>query len=430
PELFKEIKTSTKGKFGGLGIQIQARDGFITVVAPIKDHPAWRAGIKRLDKIVRIDDESTASMTIDEAVNLLRGAPGTRVTIWVIRDGQPEPKKYQLLREIIKIGFPEAHMLDGGVGYIKVTQFTEQTPTDLLDAYNKLKEQNGAELKGLVIDMRDNPGGLLESSIKVSNFFLKSGGIVSTVAQESTKVEDRRAEADAFRIGVPVAVLMNGGSASASEIVAGALKDNNRAIILGQKSFGKGSVQVLYERQLPADDFSKDRREAGLKMTVAQYLTPADISIQSVGITPDILLEPIYFRKDKTQLFYDDRPHKEKDLQKHLDDNKAARDEKPALSMRYIADEKDQDLTDDEEENEAQKKAREKEEDADKFVPDFPMRLASRIIQSTTQPTRTAMIKAAQAIADGPRLKKTSSSSCSRRCLSTGLPAPSLLRRQ
>jgi carboxyl-terminal processing protease len=401
PDLYKEIKTTTKGKFGGLGIQIQAKEGFITVVAPLKDTPAWKAGIKRMDKIVRIDDESTANMTIDEAVNRLRGNPGTKVTVWILREGFAEPKKFTLVREEIKIVTIESELLEGGIGYIKLMQFTEQSPQDLMNHYNEMKARNGSELKGLVLDMRDNPGGLLESSIKISNDFLKSGIIVSTVAQEGQKIEERKADSSDYRIGIPVAVLVNGGSASASEIVSGALKDNNRAITIGQTTFGKGSVQVLYERAVPGEGSGREKKDAGLKLTVAQYLTPADISIQSVGIIPDVFLEPMTIRKDSIKLFFHDRPHKEKDLAKHLDDMKA-REEKPALKLKYIGDEKDMALFFDEEEeseenNPSKNKPAKEEPDKDKFVEDFSIRYAKKIIVTTKSPTRIGMVEAAKA---------------------------------
>jgi carboxyl-terminal processing protease len=402
PDSYKEIKTSTKGKFGGLGIQIQARDGYITIIAPLKDTPAWRAGLKKLDKIVRIDDESTANMNIDEAVNRLRGTPGTKVTIWIMREGLAEPKKYVLTREEIKIVTIESKLLADGVGWIRLSQFSEESAGDLITHFNRLKDENKGTLKGLVLDMRDNPGGLLESSIKISNFFLKSGIIVSTVAQEGRKVEERKADDSGFRIGIPVAVLINGGSASASEIVAGALKDNDRSLIIGQKSFGKGSVQVLYEKSVPPDDLSKERRDAGLKLTVAQYLTPADVSIQSVGISPDVFLQPMRVDKRGTKLFFRERPHKEKDLAKHLDDSKA-REEKPVLTLKFLADEKDtgadEDETEDEKEkDDKKKKDKEAKEDDEGLSEDFPVRYARQVIGRTEAPTRSAMIAAAKAI--------------------------------
>ncbi|MBI5526681.1 MAG: PDZ domain-containing protein [Deltaproteobacteria bacterium] len=401
PDSYKEIKTSTKGKFGGLGIQIQARDGYITIVAPLKDTPAWRAGLKKLDKIVRIDDESTANMNIDEAVNRLRGTPGTKVTIWIMREGLAEPRKYTLTREEIKIVTIESKLLPDGVGWIRLLQFSEESAGDLTAHFNRLKDENKGHLRGLVLDMRDNPGGLLESSIKISNFFLKSGIIVSTVAQEGRKVEERKADDSGFRIDVPVAVLINGGSASASEIVAGALKDNDRALIIGQKSFGKGSVQVLYEKSVPPDDLSRERRDAGLKLTVAQYLTPADVSIQSVGISPDIFLQPMRVDKRGTKLFYRERPHKEKDLAKHLDDTKA-REEKPALTLKFLTDEKDpgadEDDADDIKEKDEKKKEKEAKEDDEGLSEDFPVRYARLVIGRTQSPTRSAMIAAAKEI--------------------------------
>ena len=395
PELFKEIKTATKGRFGGLGIQIQAKDGYITVIAPLKNTPAWKAGIQRQDKIVRIEDESTANMSVDEAVNRLRGIPGTKVALWIMREGLPEAKKVVITREEIVISTIESQLLDNGVGYIKLSQFTENSASDLVKHYNDMKKKYGHELKGLILDMRDNPGGLMDSSIKISNTFLKSGTIVSTVAQEGTKVEERKASSSDYLIGIPVAILINGGSASASEIVAGALKDNNRAVVIGQKSFGKGSVQVLFERQIPQDKSSDEKLQAGLKLTVAQYLTPSGTSIQSVGITPDIFLQPLKVQKDKYKLFYRDRQHKEKDLAKHLDDDKA-QDEKSSLVIGYVSDEKNSPDLEEEEVEIGEPLPVKPRDENEQFFEDFPIRYAKRLIQDTGAPARNAMIMAAK----------------------------------
>jgi len=395
PELFKEIKTTTKGRFGGLGIQIQAKDGYITVIAPLKNTPAWKAGIQRQDKIVRIEDESTANMSVDEAVNRLRGIPGTKVALWIMREGLPEAKKVVITREEIVISTIESQLLGNGVGYIKLSQFTENSASDLIKHYNEMKKKYGHELKGLILDMRDNPGGLMDSSIKISNTFLKSGTIVSTVAQEGTKVEERKASSSDYLIGIPVAILINGGSASASEIVAGALKDNNRAVVIGQKSFGKGSVQVLFERQIPQEKNSDEKLQAGLKLTVAQYLTPSGTSIQSVGITPDIFLQPIKVQKDKYKLFYRDRQHKEKDLAKHLDDDKA-QEEKSRLVIGYVSDEKNSPDLEEEEVEIGEPLPVKPRDDNEQFFEDFPIRYAKRLIQETGAPARNAMIMAAK----------------------------------
>ena len=310
PESFDEVRLTTKGEFGGLGIVISIKDGSLTVISPIEGTPAFKAGLKAKDKIVKIGEESTINMALDEAVQRLRGKPDSKVAIWIQRKNWTEPKKFILTRATIKIESVTSELLPDGIGYVKIKSFQSNTYDDLEDHLKRLKDKNkGAELKGLVLDLRNNPGGLLDQAILVSDRFIERGPIVITVGEGNRKREVKNAHFNGNESAFPMAVLLNGGSASASEIVSGALKNDDRAIVIGQQSFGKGSVQVLY-------DF-KDR--SALKLTIAQYLTPGDISIQSVGIAPDIAIVPAVLDKDSVHLFVDDDSPREKDLEKHLD---------------------------------------------------------------------------------------------------------------
>ena len=310
PESFDEMRMSTRGEFGGLGIVISLRDGALTIISPIEGTPASAVGLKAKDKIVKIGEESTINMGLDEAVQRLRGEPNTTVNIGVQRKGWTEPKPFTLMRAIIKIESVTAKLLDGGVGYVKIKSFQGNTFVDLEAGLARLKAENkNANLRGLVLDLRNNPGGLLDQAILVSDRFIERGPLVITVGEGNRRREVRNARHGPDESTYPIAVLINGGSASASEIVSGALKNHDRAVVIGQQSFGKGSVQVLY-------DF-KDR--SALKLTVAQYLTPGDLSIQSLGVVPDILVEPATIEASGIRLFVDEDLPREKDLAKHLD---------------------------------------------------------------------------------------------------------------
>jgi carboxyl-terminal processing protease len=277
PEDYSEMQLSTRGEFGGLGIVISIRDGQLTVIRPIPGTPASRAGLKKGDRIVKIDEEATVNMPLEEAVSRLRGAPSSSVAVWTLREGVKgwtKPKRFDLVRAVIHIDSVESRMLEGGVGYVKVSNFQSNTCDDIQVALAKLHAE---DLRALVLDLRDNPGGLLQQAVCVSDIFLSSGTIVTTSSSDPDKRELARSEGtEPF---YPLIVLQNGGSASASEIVSGAPKNHDRGLIVGERTFGKGSVQVIY---------SDDNDGWALKLTVAQYLTPGDISIQSVGIVPDI----------------------------------------------------------------------------------------------------------------------------------------------
>ena len=308
PEDYKEMQVDTKGEFGGLGIQISIRDSMLTVISPIEDTPAWRAGIKAGDMIVKIEDESTKDMTLQEAVKRMRGQKGTEITITIARKGEKEHWDVTIIRDIIKIKSIKSNVLEEDIGYVKIRQFQERTAKDLVKTLKELDEQG---IDSLVLDLRNNPGGLLSSAIDVAGNFLPRGQlVVYTKSRAGGKTEYRTRTASMF--SKPMVVLVNQGSASASEIVAGAIKDWKRGIILGTQTFGKGSVQSV----IPLSDGS------GLRLTTARYYTPNGISIQNTGITPDIevKIKPVDGVKEHVII-------REKDLKGHLE-NDQARDEK------------------------------------------------------------------------------------------------------
>ncbi|TLM62508.1 MAG: S41 family peptidase [Deltaproteobacteria bacterium] len=304
PEVYKEMKIDTRGEFGGLGIEITLKDDMLTIVAPIEDTPAFRAGLAAGDRILKIGEQFTKGMEIMEAVRLMRGAPGTEVTIAVMREGFERPKSYTLKREVIKIKSVKAKTLEDGFGYARITQFQERTASDLERALEGLRKENGGKLKGVVLDLRNNPGGLLEQAVEVADLFLENGLIVYTKGRDADAQMEFSAKSSGTEPGYPVVVLINGGSASASEIVAGALQDHGRAVILGTQSFGKGSVQTI----LPLGD------DSGLRLTTARYYTPKGTSIQAKGIVPDIEVQPAEVKEAG-----DRDAFREKDLPNHFD---------------------------------------------------------------------------------------------------------------
>jgi carboxyl-terminal processing protease len=280
PELYKELQVDTKGTFGGLGIEITNKSGMLTVVAPIEDTPAYRAGIKSNDVILKIDGAFTKDMTLVEAVKKMRGKPDTKVKLTIKRDNPSQLFDVTLTREVIKIQSVKSKMLDKGYAYLRVTQFQERTDDDLEAAVKQLGKESGG-LQGAVLDLRNNPGGLLTQAVKVADMFLDNGLIVYTDGRlENQKQKYFAHKANTFA-EFPMIVLVNGGSASASEIVAGALQDHKRALVLGTQTFGKGSVQTI----LPLDDVS------ALRLTTARYFTPSGRSIQATGIVPDIVMD-------------------------------------------------------------------------------------------------------------------------------------------
>lgn len=293
-EEFQDLQTSTSGEFGGLGIEVTMEDGVVKVITPLVDTPAFKAGIKSGDYIIKLGTESVQGLTLKEAVNLMRGKAGSPIELTVLRKGTNKPLVFDLIREVIQIKSVKSKMLRDGYGYVRLTQFQAPTAQDLLKAVDQLKQQSKGQLKGLVLDLRNNPGGLLDAAIQVSDAFLsgdKSGKqelIVYTEGRLPGSKFTALANPGDVLNNAPIVVLINNGSASASEIVAGALKDNKRAIILGTKSFGKGSVQTV----LPLDS------KTGIKLTTALYYTPSGTSIQAKGIIPDIVVEEMEVPKN------------------------------------------------------------------------------------------------------------------------------------
>ena len=307
PEMYKEMKIETKGAFGGLGIEITIKDGMLMVISPIEDTPAFRAGIKAGDHILKIDDKFTKDMTTMEAVKRMRGAKGTKVVLTIMREGFEKPKEFPLVRDVIQVKSVKYKTLDNGYGYVRIAQFQEKTDDDLIKALKNLRDENGGKLSGLVLDLRNDPGGLLDQAVKVAEHFVEEGKlIVYTEGREKDskmKFTSRKAEKEPH---YPMVVLINSGSASASEIVAGALQDHKRAVVMGTQSFGKGSVQTI----IPLSDNS------GLRLTTARYFTPSGRSIQAKGITPDIVVE----RKELPTAEKKERMHiREKDLENHFE---------------------------------------------------------------------------------------------------------------
>lgn len=306
PDVFRDMKVDTSGQFGGLGIEIGLRDGVLTIISPIDETPAWRAGLKPGDRIVKIDGTSTKGLSLVEAVNKMRGKKGTKVKVSLYRAGWEKVKDVDITREIIKIrAVPKQEMIESGFGYVRLATFNENAADDVKKAIEKLDKQD--KLKGLVLDMRMNPGGLLDQAVEVVSLFLDDGVVVSTIGRNKDQKEVKHARKGNARKDLAVAVLVNSSSASAAEIVAGALQDHKRAIVMGQPTFGKGSVQTVIELG----------QDMGLKLTIARYYTPSGKSIQEKGVTPDIMLEnydPELLDKAKLQR----DALREKDLPGHM----------------------------------------------------------------------------------------------------------------
>jgi carboxyl-terminal processing protease len=344
PDQYKEMKIDTQGEFGGVGIEVEMRpverDGIkenvLTVMSAIEGTPASKAGLTTGDQILRIDDLVTRNLHMDEAVQKMRGKKGSQVTLSIERpgkawpDGKTGPRTFNLNRELIKIDNVVGKTLEPGYGYVRLKQFSENTDRDLENALDKLeKESPTGHLNGLVLDLRNNPGGLLDQAVRVADQFIDSGLIVRTEGKDGRIIDEERAHTRGTRGGFPIICLVNGGSASASEIVAGALQDHQRAVIMGTQTFGKGSVQTVIE----LDDGS------ALKLTIARYYTPSGRSIQERGITPDVTIEQVKLADMKPQ--HGDEPaQKERDLAGHLKNNQqeaAARAKKVAPPGAYAA---------------------------------------------------------------------------------------------
>ena len=303
-EHYKEIQEGTSGEFGGLGIEVGMEDGFIKVIAPIDDTPAQKAGIQAGDLIIRLDDKPVKGMSLTDAVKIMRGKPGTRIKLTIRRSGEPKPLVFEITRAIIKQASVKSRELAPGFGYVRLSQFQAPTPKDMLRAIRKLEKKAGGRLKGLVLDLRNNPGGVLQAAVAVSDAFLNEGLIVYTQGREKSSRMEFRAQPGDELEGAPLVVLVNEGSASASEIVAGALQDHKRAVIMGRTTFGKGSVQSI----IPISG------KIAIKLTTARYYTPNGRSIQAEGIKPDIVLSKVKLKQlEKSALQL-----READLADHL----------------------------------------------------------------------------------------------------------------
>lgn len=337
-EEFKELTVGTKGEFGGLGIVVGMENGFVKVISPIDDTPAQRAGIQAGDLIIRLDEKPVKGMALDDAVNLMRGKPGEPIELLISREGVDKPFKVKVVRAKIRVKSIKHRVLEPGYGYVRITQFQQRTGEDLIKALDDIKKKSKKEgLKGLVLDLRNNPGGLLDAAVAVSDAFLTEGSIVSVRGRHLDSQHSFQATPIDRINGAPLIVLVNGGSASASEIVAGALQDHKRAVIMGNQTFGKGSVQSIV----------KLGNNTALKMTTARYYTPNDRTIQAEGITPDIKLSNVQVdvKKGGNQFI------KEADLKGHLENgngsktdnknkkdgkkNKDSKKEKPLASKDY-----------------------------------------------------------------------------------------------
>ncbi|MEM9073428.1 MAG: MXAN_5808 family serine peptidase [Myxococcota bacterium] len=382
PDIFEEMQMSTRGEFGGLGIVISIREGHLTIIRPMPGTPATRVGLERGDRIVKINEESTLNMPLSEAVDRLRGPPGSRVSVWVQRRNDRgqwgRDRRFDLVRAVIHIDSVESRMLagDDGIGYIKINSFQGNTHEDLRRALAELHRQ---DLRGLVLDLRDNPGGLLEQSVRVADTFLSSGTIVATSSNDPRQRDEKFARAEGTEPNYPMVVLINGASASASEIVAGALKNHDRALVVGQRSFGKGSVQVLNNFQ----------DGSALKLTVAQYLTPGDVSIQGVGIVPDIAIDPMTVDSEDMDLAVDPEAYlREADLRSALTNERARETVRPSVVVRYYLNrEKRQQL------READPNDQENEQE-DGFL----TRFSRRLLAQAQRPGRREMLEDAEPV--------------------------------
>ncbi len=330
-EIWNEMQMDTKGKFGGLGIEITMEEGFIKVIAPIEDTPAYEAGVLAGDYIIQIDETPVFGLTLNEAVELMRGEKGESVIITISRENT-EPFELKIIRDFIKIRSVKNEIIDD-VGYLRITSFNEQTEKGLIESIKAIESNSELDIRGYILDVRSNPGGLLTQAVKVTDIFLERGEIVSTRGRDKKDIRRYRARKNDRINGKPLVVIIDGGSASASEIVAGALQDHRRAIIIGTQSFGKGSVQTIMPFQVSNSDYL-----TGIRLTTARYYTPSGESIQGKGITPDIVIEQGEFESFEYKRF------SESDLKDSLDnrsdetkDNKQNVEEELTLFEKRLA---------------------------------------------------------------------------------------------
>lgn len=379
PEAAREMEVDNQGEFGGLGVEIKVdANGWLVVAQPIDGTPAHSVGLQSGDRILRIEDESTVNMDLTDAVDRLRGDVGTQVRILVEREGEKAARTFTITRARIEVSKVEGELLEGAVGYVRIPSFHRNVSANLDELLARFKRESGGEIRGLVLDLRDNPGGYLNQAFEVSNRFLDDGVVVSTVEGGNRRREEQRATRQGTEPGYPIAVLVNGNSASASEIVAGALRNQDRAVIIGERSFGKGSVQHLY----------RNKDESNLKLTVAKYLTPGDHSIQSVGIPPDILLQPSVVRRGEdggdplVSLYWREWTDREADLDRHLAQVEASL-EPATWQVRYLRPDPGSDS-----------------EDGDPRK-DWEVDFSRRVLLAAASPRRADVLRAAQPVVEG-----------------------------
>ncbi len=312
----ERLDVDTRGEFGGLGIEVTMEGGYVKVVSPIDDTPAAKAGLKPNDLIIALDGKSVRGMALSDAVKLMRGKVGEKIKL-TVRRGEAPPFDVEIIRDVIKVS-PVRARAEGKVGYIRVSSFSRQTESNLVKAVKQLRDEIGTDIEGFILDLRNNPGGLLDQAISVSDAFLEKGEIVSTRGREKEKAQRYNAESGDITDGLPLVVLINGGSASASEIVAGALHDHNRAILIGERTFGKGSVQTI--QRIPG--------HGAIRLTIARYYTPSGISIQAKGIEPDIIVPPA-----KIEAIDTSGRRREADLDGALDRSEEKSEKAPPLTL-------------------------------------------------------------------------------------------------
>jgi carboxyl-terminal processing protease len=322
-EMYGQMTVDTKGEFGGLGIEISSAEGGIRIVSPIEDTPADRAGVKAGDLIIKIDGELARDMSLSEAVKKMRGKPGTKIMLTIFRKGENVPLEIKIVRAIIKVKSVKSDLLAPGYAYLRITQFQERTDSLLKKQITELKKRAGGKLSGVVLDLRNNPGGLLNQAVEVSDLFLESGNIVSTKSRAGKNLTFDARSGDVLK-DLPLIVLINGGSASASEIVAGALQDHHRAVLLGTKSFGKGSVQSV----VPLPDGT------AIKVTTALYYTPSGRSIQATGIDPDITVEQVLVKKEDDEKKMKEPFVSERALKGHLSNGNGKEKKKEKIKVK------------------------------------------------------------------------------------------------
>ena len=322
---FRELQIGTTGEFGGLGIEVGMENGFVKVISPIEDTPADKAGVEAGDLIIKLDETQVKGLTLNEAVKLMRGKRGTEILLTIVRDGEDKPIEISVTRDVIRVKSVRSRFLEPGYGYIRISSFQSKTTRNVIAAVEKLRSKADEGLQGIVLDLRNNPGGVLTGAVGVSDIFLKDGELIVYTKGRVRDAELKySASTNDSTEGAPIVVLINEGSASASEIVAGALQDHKRAVIMGKNSFGKGSVQTI----LPL------KENAALKLTTARYYTPAGRSIQAEGIEPDILVEETLSENGKSKKAF--QFVREADLQGHLENKQNGEDSKQKKEVKHI----------------------------------------------------------------------------------------------